>query len=389
MLRVLTLSTLYPDRARPGFGSFVARQTRALAAQPDVEVQVAAPLGLPIPPLRRAAHRRLAELPLCEMRDGLPVARRRFTTWPGPAGRGNARRLAKALIPLLGDLRGSFPFDVIDAEFFWPDGSAAIELGAHFDVPVSIKARGSDINYWATIPAVRRRILAAAQAADGLLAVSAALADRMAAIGIDRDRITVHHTGIDSALFHPVDRAATRAALNLDGPLFVTVGTLNRNKGQSLVIDAIAAVPGATLVLVGDGPDREQLAAQAAERGLGDRVRLTGQVSPEQLAPLIAAADAVVQPSANEGLANVWVEALASGTPVIATRAGGIAEVLDRPAAGRIVERDPASLAAAMTAILAAPPDPADVRAAAARFSWDINGAALAAHLARLVAERQ
>ncbi len=152
MLRVLTLSTLYPDRVRPGFGSFVARQTEALAAQPDVEVQVAAPLGLPIPPLRGTMHRRLAELPLCEMRDGLPVARRRFTTWPGPAGRGNARRLAKALIPLLSDLRGSFPFDVIDAEFFWPDGVTAVALGAHFDVPVSIKARGSDINYWATVP---------------------------------------------------------------------------------------------------------------------------------------------------------------------------------------------------------------------------------------------
>ncbi len=126
-----------------------------------------------------------------------------------------------------------------------------------------------------------------------------------------------------------------------------------------------------------------------AKHGLGDRVRLTGQIAPEQLAPLIAAADALVQPSANEGLANVWIEALASGTPVIATRAGGIREVLDRPAAGRIVERDPASLALAMKAILAGPPDLAEVRAAAARFSWDINGAALAAHLAGLVAERQ
>jgi glycosyltransferase involved in cell wall biosynthesis len=389
MLRVLTISTLYPDRVRPRFGGFVARQTEALAAQPEVAVQVAAPLGLPIAPLRRADHRALAGLPLCEMRGGLPVARRRFTTWPGPAGRGNARRLARALLPFLTDLRGGFPFDVIDAEFFWPDGVAAVALGAHFDVPVSIKARGSDINHWATVPAVRRQILAAAEAADGLLAVSAALADRMAAIGIDRRRITVHHTGIDGALFHPVDRAATRAALDLAGPLFVTVGTLNANKGQALAIDAIASLPGATLLLVGDGPDRDRLADRAAERGLADRVRLTGPIAPEQLAPLIAAADALVQPSANEGLANVWVEALACGTPVIATRAGGIAEVLDRPAAGRIVERDAASLAAAMRAILADPPDQDAVRAAAARFSWDVNGAALAAHLTRLVAERQ
>jgi teichuronic acid biosynthesis glycosyltransferase TuaC len=388
MLRVLTLSTLYPDRERPGFGSFVARQTQALAAQPEVEVQVVVPLGLPIAPLRRADHRKLADLPLVEMRDGLTVARPRFTTWPGPASRGNARRMVRALATCLARLRRDFPFDVIDAEFFWPDGVAAVALGRQLGVPVSIKARGSDINHWAGVPAVRRQILAAAQAADGLLAVSAALADRMAAIGIDRGRIAVHHTGIDHDRFQPVDRAATRAALGIDGPLFVTVGTLNANKGQHLAIDAIAALPGATLVLAGQGPDRERLAAQAAARGVGDRVRLAGQLPPEQLAPLIAAADALVQPSANEGLANVWVEALACGTPVIATRAGGIAEVLDRPAAGRIVERDPKALAAAMTAIIADPPDTEAVRAATARFSWDINGAALAAHLARLVTQR-
>lgn len=388
MLHVLTLSTLYPDRVRPGFGAFVARQTQALAAQPEVEVRVVAPLGLPIPSLRRAAHRQLADLPLSEEFNGLRVTRPRFSTWPGPGGRGNGRRMAKALIPALTCLRSGFPFDVIDAEFFWPDGVAAIALGAHFDVPVSIKARGSDINHWGKVPAVRRRILAAAERADGLLAVSAALADRMAALGMDRQRITVHHTGIDGTLFHPVDRAATRAALDLAGPLFVTVGTLNRNKGQFIAIDAIAALPGATLLLVGEGPDREKLAAQAAALGVADRVRLTGQMAPERLAPLIAAADALVQPSANEGLANVWIEALASGTPVIATPAGGIAEVLDRPAAGRIVPRDAASLTAAMTALLAAPPDQDAVRAAAARYSWDTNGAALAAHLERLVTER-
>jgi glycosyltransferase involved in cell wall biosynthesis len=388
MLRVLTLSTLYPDRLRPAFGRFVARQTRALAAQPDVAVRVVAPLGLPIAPLRWPDHRALAALPDTETIDGLAIARPRFTTWPGPAGRGNSRRLARALIPAIEQLHRDFPFDVIDAEFFWPDGPAAITLGAHFAVPVSIKARGSDINYWGGLPAVRQRIAAAAASADGLLAVSAALADRMAAIGIDRDRITVHYTGIDAERFRPVDRATARAALGIEGPLFVTIGTLNANKGQHLAIDAVAALPDATLVLVGEGPDRDRLAGRAADRGVTGRVRLAGQLSVEQIAPLIAAADALVQPSANEGLANVWIEAFACGTPVIASDAGGIAEVLDRPEAGRVVARDPAALAAAMAAILADPPPAEAVRAAAARFSWERNGAALAAHLAGLVAQR-
>ena len=152
---------------------------------------------------------------------------------------------------------------VIDATSGLCDCTAAVS--------VSIKARGSDINFWGGLPAVRQRIAAAAASADGLLAVSAALADRMAAIGIDRDRITVHYTGIDAERFRPVDRAATRAALGIDGPLFVTVGTLNANKGQHLAIDAVAALPDATLVLVGEGPDRDRLAGRAADRGVTGR----------------------------------------------------------------------------------------------------------------------
>jgi glycosyltransferase involved in cell wall biosynthesis len=92
----------------------------------------------------------------------------------------------------------------------------------------------------------------------------------------------------------------------------------------------------------------------------------------------------MVLPSSSEGLANVWVEALASGTPIVITDVGGAREVLDRPEGGRLVERDANSIAAAVLDLLAEPPDQNAVRAAAIRFSWERNAHELRDHLSAI-----
>src|SRR4051812_8946374 len=227
MLRVLTLATLFPNRARPTLGVFVERQSRALAARSDVEVEVVAPIGLPIGPLARHSHYApLRDLPLMETRNGLVVHRPRYRVWPGLGQAGTARRMAAALLPLLRGIRARFAFDVIDAEFFWPDGPAAARLAAELGVPFSIKARGSDIHLWGTRPGIAEQIVAAGKAAGGLLAVSAALKRDMAALGLPEEKIRVHHTGIDLDRFRPVDRAAAKATLGVEGPLLIAVGHL-------------------------------------------------------------------------------------------------------------------------------------------------------------------
>ncbi len=138
MLRVLTLSTLFPDTTRPNFGVFVERQTLGLAAHADVELKIVAPVGLPAWPLSRAARfAQLASLSRHEDWKGLETWRPRFTTIPGTGGRFHVAALVRALKPLLADIRRDFPFDLIDAEFFFPDGPAAIALGTYFGVPVS------------------------------------------------------------------------------------------------------------------------------------------------------------------------------------------------------------------------------------------------------------
>jgi len=387
MLRVLTLSTLYPDRERPGFGGFVERQTRGLAARPDIELRVVAPFALP--PTRWArrhpAYRALAQLPAREIWNGLDVFRPRFTTVPMIGGRINPWSLWWTLVPLLDSIRTDFRFDVIDAEFFYPDGPAAVWLARRYGVPVSIKARGSDIHLWGGVRGCRQMIVAAGRAADGLLAVSAALREDMIAMGLPGDHIRVHHTGVDQAAFRPRDRDAAKAALGVTGPLVASAGNLIPLKGHALLIEAMKELPGVTLLIAGHGPERDALEARILRDGLGDRVRLLGPLPHDRLPGLFAAADVMAAPSSSEGLANVWVEALACGTPIVITDVGGARELVDRPSAGRLVARAPDAIAAGIRSVLADPRPQDEVAEAAARFSWERNTQALFEHLSALV----
>lgn len=385
MLRVLTLSTLFPDAGRPQFGIFVERQTAALQQREGVAVEVVAPIGVPPWPLSRHPHyRRFAGLPERETWNGLIVHRPRFRVWPKFGAALAPGAMARSLVPVLEAIRERFPFDVIDAEFFWPDGPAARKLAAHFEVPYSVKARGSDIHHWGRRGATRRQIAKAGADAAGLLAVSNALRSDMTASGLPGERIAVHRTGIDRSLFRPGRRAEARRKLGIEGPLLVQVGALIERKGQRLAIEALTLLPEARLLLIGEGADRASLERLADDCGVGDRTALLGSRTHEQIADYLAAADLLVQPSLSEGLANVWVEALASGTPVVISDAGGAREIVDRPAAGAIVERTPEAIAAAVQTILAAPPDPEAVAATVADYSWERNAAQLHAHLARI-----
>ncbi len=386
MLRVLTLSSLFPDASRPNFGVFVERQTLGLAAHPDVELKLVAPIGVPPWPLSQLGrYAALSALPRHEMWKGVETWRPRFVNLPGTGGRFHAAMLAARLKPLLRAIRRDFAFDVIDASFFFPDGVAAVDLGRTFGVPVSIKARGADIHHWGRAPATAEQVLRAGMEADGLLAVAGSMRDDMEALGMDGTKIRVHRTGVDLDRFAPRDRAAAKAALGVEGPLVASIGALIPRKGHEIAIDAVAALPGVRLMIAGEGPERPKLVAQIARLGVGDRVTLLGSVAHGELPGLLAAADVMALASSSEGLANAWVEALASGTPVVIPDAGGARELVTAPEHGRIVARTASAFAEAISALLAAPPPPDTVRAGAAGFTWEANRDALYAHLAGLV----
>lgn len=384
--RLLSIATLYPAPGRPGFGRFVARQMEALAARSDWQVTVINPIGLPpLPPvLASKRYAALRAIPAQTEAGGVSVHHPRFTLLPALSGPFNPMLIARAVLPLARRLHAEHPFDMVDAQFFYPDGPAAARVAQALGLPLAIKARGSDIHYWGTRGAALKQMRAAARQAGALLAVSQALGRDMVALGLPSDRLHVHYTGLDRARFHPLPRPEARArvaALGLPatGALVLSVGALVPVKGTSLAIEAMAHLPAdATLAIAGDGDEAAALQALAGRLGLGARVRFLGAVDHATLPLLLAAADAMVLPSEREGLANAWIEALACGTPLVIPDIGGAREVLDSPAAGRIVERTPDAIAAGLADVLANPKPQDEVAASAARFSWDANAAALA-----------
>ncbi|MEB3415345.1 glycosyltransferase [Alteriqipengyuania sp. WL0013] len=388
--RVLSLSTLYPNAAQPRFGTFVARSLEALAARGDWDVTVVNPIG--VPPVRFGKYRALAEAAEDGAENGVEVQRPIFPLIPKFGGRFNPALLARTVLPLARRLHADRPFDLVDAQFFYPDGPAAARIAEALDLPLSIKARGADIHYWGAKAYGRKAMVRAAERADGLLAVCEALARDMAAIGLPRGKIAIHYTGLDRNRFRPLNHTQIRPRLGKelgipladDDLLLATVGALIPRKGQEFVIGALPELPRARLLLVGRGEHEAKLRSQAAGLGVADRVHFTGSLDHNIMPILLSAADLMVLPSSSEGLANAWIEALACGTPLVITDAGGAAEVVTSRNAGLIVRRDSADIAAAVRDLAADMPVREATVAMAERFSWEANAAALAKHFDRL-----
>ena len=384
MPRVLSIATLYPNAHTPRFGTFVARQMEALAARDDWEVTLINPIGTP--PIALGRYKPLLAAAVHGLEAGVTVFRPRFTLVPAIGGRFNPAMINRAILPLARRLHAAAPFDLVDAQFFYPDGPAAARIARELGLPLSIKARGADISLWGTKAYALQKMQTAARQAAGLLAVSDALAADMATIGLPREKITVHYTGLDHALFHPLDRTTARTSLSEHfglhlkpgENLLATVGALIARKGQKFVLHALADLPNTHLALVGTGSDEADLRALAQQLGLAQRVHFLGSLDHTALPQVLSAADPMVLPSASEGLANAWVEALACGTPLVITEAGGARELIRAPEAGRIVARDPAAIADGVREVLASGYAPEIVAEQAARFSWETNAAALA-----------
>ncbi len=395
-MQVLSISTLFPNPARPAFGNFVRSQMIAASTQDEVDLTMVSPVGIPPWPLSlREPYRSLSKLPATSDFPGIPVHYPQFRTIPRIGGDSNPDRIVEAVLPLARALHEERPFDIVDASFFFPDGPAVARIAAELGLPFTVKSRGADIHFWGKRPAALAQIVETAQEASLMLAVTEALKADMVALGMPKDRIVVHYTGLDREAFKPVERGAARALVSAlpslgvwsEGHLLVTPGALIARKGQALVIEALKDLPECHLALAGTGEDEASLRSLAASLGLNDRVQFLGHVNHDLLPQLFSAADAVVLPSASEGLANVWVEALACGTPIVVPDIGGAREVVKSPAAGRLVERNAGAIAYAVRDILADPPKQESVAQTVEGFSWDRNGAAIADIWQRAVAK--
>lgn len=368
-VRLLTLTTLFPNAQQPRHGIFIANRLRRLCDTGRVKSTVIASL-----PWFPGAYRHGAGVPRRESIFGFDVSHPRYFHIPGLGMRMQPRSLAGAIARELAR-RGlsADDFDVVDAHYFYPDGVAATEIARMLRRPLVISARGSDVNLIGNMRFARQRMVNAANQAAAVIAVSGALGRRMRELGMPADRLHVLRNGVDVGVFAPADRREARRRLRLaeTGPLVLGVGNLVPEKGFELLVKAVAAMPRARLLLVGEGPRLSALRALADACAPG-RVEFRPNMAQPELRFAYCAADVLGLPSTREGWPNVVLEAIACGTPVVAAAVGGVPEILGPDAPGRVLaQRDAATWADALANTVERTLPPSLVRAHALGFGWD------------------
>ncbi|MBL8379251.1 MAG: glycosyltransferase family 4 protein [Burkholderiales bacterium] len=372
-LRTLLFSTLYPNAIRPGHGIFVETRLRQLLALGGVEARVLAPVPwFPFAHPRFGEYAQFARVPASEVRHGIPVDHPRYVQLPRIGMTLAPFALAAGALPFARRmLRSGFEFDLIDAHYFYPDGVAAALLGRVLGKPVVITARGSDVNVLPRFPVPRRLIRWAASSCAAIVAVAGALKRSLITLGVEERKVVVLRNGVDLEVFYPEPRAAAREKFGVSGFCVACVANLVPLKGIDLVLEAMRDLPEATLLLAGSGPEEKSLRNRADALGVSGRVKFLGRLPQEQLRALYGAADVLVLASTSEGWANVLLESMACGTPVIATPVGGSPEIVAGPAAGMLLEeRTVAALLKALRQVRDATPDRAATRRYAEGFGW-------------------
>ena len=375
MLRALVYTTLFPNSMQPLHGSFIAERMRHLL--PFVDMSVVAPV--PYFPRINVNQRwfNFAEAPHVERFAGFEVDHPRYLVVPRIGMTTHGFSMFAGSLPQVWRRLRAADYDLIDAHYIYPDGLAAVMLGALLKKPVVVSARGTDINLFPKFKAIRPMVRQVLKRADAVIAVSRPLKDIMIELGCSPEKITVIPNGVDPVKFSRQPWADSRRKLGLqeDRPIILSVGHLNENKGFQILIEAAALLrrirPDVMLVIVGEGADRARLERHVRRLGLQNHVALVGARRSEELAAWYSAADLFCLASEREGCPNVLLEAIACGCPVIATRVGGTVEIVQSPSLGTLVERTPKAFESAIDQALRRPWDRAAIAAHGQSYRWD------------------
>jgi glycosyltransferase involved in cell wall biosynthesis len=346
-MRILVVTSQFPIAGEPTRGRPIHQTVRELAKL--AEVKVVSPVAVyprwaqPRSYLYRAPEKLALDCDVDYVSyPALPAVSRPFNGWL--CGRAIDADVAR------------FEPDVVLSYWLYPDAFGAMCAARRHGIPLVAGARGSDIRVRDAISrALTRRVV---RAADRLLVVSEDLG-RLAVseYGADAARVTAIANGCDANVFHLGDRNAARAALGIaaDASLIVYAGRLVAEKGLRELIAATRRIaaerPNVELALIGGGPLAAEL-AQTAAAAAPLRVHLPGAIAPDAVARWMTAGNLFALPSYSEGYPNVLVEALACGRPIVATRVGGIPEIVDDSTGVLIEPRDDAALERALVAVL-------------------------------------
>lgn len=342
---LVVFSALFPSAARPGAGLFIRERMFRVAQHRPLAVVSPQPWfpGQSLIRLLRPGYR--PQAPALEIQQGIRVYHPRYLSVPGLLRRFDGWSMALASVGLMRKLKRQGA-QLIDAHFTYPDGEAATRLGRWLGLPATITLRGTEVPH-SRNAALRPRLSRTLKSAARVFSVSDSLRRLAIELGAAVDKTEVVGNGIDTERFQPVARAAARARFGLpdNAKVLISVGGLVERKGMHRVIDVLPALlkhyPDLHYLIVGgaspEGDNRTELTAQVARLGLADRVHFLGALPPDELKWPLSASNVFVLATRNEGWANVFLEAMACGLPVISTDVGGNAEVVCRDELGSIV----------------------------------------------------
>jgi len=377
-MKILVFTSLYPNNILPNQGVFIKERMTHFAKLGGCTVKVIAPVPY-FPAFRLNWRWQFSQVARIEVREGIDVYHPRYFMTPKVGMTLYGLTMFLSVLQAVRKVQRNFDFDLIDAHFIYPDGFAAVLLGQFFRKPVVVSARGSDINLYSTFPIIRRLLQYTLSRASRVIAVSKALKEIMVQLGIPDWKISVISNGVDTEKFRPLSKSEAREKLGLpkDSKVVLSVGHLTANKGFDLLIKAMKILSKRSphrnicLLIVGEGVFRKELEKIVSALDLDRHVVLAGAVSHEQLVLWYGAADLFCLASEMEGWPNVILESLACGTPVVATTAGGIPEIIKSDRIGLLTGRDESEIAKAIDVGLEKPWRSSDLMKYANEHNWE------------------
>lgn len=397
---IVIFSSLFPSSVQPNAGLFIRERMFRLRPYVRGLVVVAPQPWFPFQSLLRLVKPGYRPTPpKIEIQDGVTVLFPRFLSVPGLFRWLDSFAMALGVFPLMRRLRREMHIGILDAHFAYPCGHAAMLLGQWLRLPVSITLRGTESAHL-RVPLLRLQVIKAVRNATRVFSVSDSLRQLLIDEGVSPEQIHVIGNGVDLIKFQPIDRHQARHDLGLPdtAKVLVSVGGLVERKGFHRVIEVllmlIRQVPDLYYLVVGgaspEGDMSMALRQQVHHLGLDAHVIFTGPLPPERLCVPLSAADVFVLATRNEGWANVFLEAMACGLPVVTTEVGGNAEVVCSPELGMLVPfGDSEALRSAIAAALEQHWDRQKIIAYAQSNTWDQRVAMLVGHFREIARESQ